>query len=179
MIFLTTEIAGAWIIDIERHSDERGFFARTWCAEEMREHGLDSALTQCSVSFNTLRGTLRGMHYQGAPHGETKMVRCTAGTIHDVIVDLRPESSSYRKWIGVELSAANRRTLYIPPGVAHGFVTLSDGTEVLYQMTTPYVAEAARGVRWDDPAFGIEWPLEPAVISARDRSFPLWENGRQ
>lgn len=176
MIFTPTRIPDVFLIDIEPHADERGFFARAWCEEEMRAHGLDARLVQCNLSYNSKRATLRGLHYQKAPHEETKVVRCTAGEIHDVVVDLRPSSPAYRTWLGVELTSGNRRMLYVPHGVAHGFVTLTDATEVLYQMGTPYVAAAASGVRWDDPAFAIEWPLGPAVISERDRSFPFWED---
>jgi len=164
-------LRGAWLIDVERIEDERGFFARTWSAEELAAAGLSTTLVQCSISFNHRRGTLRGMHYQADPHGETKLVRCTMGAVWDVVVDLRRQSPTFRQWFGAELSAENRRTLYIPPGFAHGFITLTDATEVLYQMGTPYVPEAARGVRWNDPAFGIDWPFAPAVIAERDARY--------
>lgn len=172
MKFSPTALAGACIIDIEPVPDERGFFARSWCREEFARHGLNPDLVQCSVSFNKKRGTLRGVHYQAKPHEETKVVRCTRGVIYDVIVDLRPESSTFRKWIAVELSADNRRMLYIPAGLAHGFQSLADDTEVFYQISTPYHPESARGVRWDDPAFGIEWPVTERVISDKDRQYP-------
>lgn len=151
-------------------TDERGFFARTWCAEEFKEAGLDARLVQCSISFNARKGTLRGMHYQAVPIAETKLVRCTMGAIYDVVLDLRTESPTFRKWIGMTLSAENREMVYIPEGCAHGFLTLEDHSEVFYQMSEFYYPEAARGVRWDDPAFGIEWPGDVTVISERDRT---------
>lgn len=163
------------VLDVEPHPDERGLFARIWCVDELRAHGLDPRIVQSSISYNKQKGTLRGMHYQAEPHEETKSVRCTAGAIYDVAVDLRRSSETYRRWTAVELTAANRRTLYVPRGVAHGFITLTDDAEVLYQMGVAYVPGAARGVRWDDPAFGIEWPMEPRVISERDRTFAAWE----
>ena len=172
MKFSPTALAGACIIDIEPVQDERGVFARRWCREEVAKRGLNPDLAQCSISFNKKRGTLRGMHYQAKPHEETKVVRCTRGMIYDVIVDLRPESPTFRKWIAVELSADNRRMLYIPAGLAHGFQSLADDTEVFYQISTPYHPESARGVRWDDPAFGIEWPVMERVISDKDRQYP-------
>jgi dTDP-4-dehydrorhamnose 3,5-epimerase len=153
-------------------TDERGFFARTWCREEFADHGLTPELAQCSISFSHRKGTLRGLHYQAAPHQEAKLVRCTRGAIWDVALDLRRDSPTYRAWFGVELSAANRAALYIPEGCAHGQLTLSDDSEVLYQMSAPYVPSAARGVRYDDPAFGIEWPGEVVVINDRDASYP-------
>ena len=174
MIFTPAELPGVFLIDVERREDERGFFARTWDGDELRAHGLDPAIVQCSISYNARRATLRGMHLQRAPHEETKLVRCTAGAIHDVLVDLRPSSPTYRQWIGVDLTAENRRTLYVPRGVAHGFVTLTDASEVLYMIGTGYVAEAAGGVRWNDLAFAIRWPVEPEVISERDRTWPDW-----
>jgi dTDP-4-dehydrorhamnose 3,5-epimerase len=170
--FLPTALAGACIIDIEPVPDERGFFARSWCREEFARHGLNPDLAQCSISLNKKRGTLRGMHYQAKPHEETKVVRCTRGAIYDVIVDLRPESPTFRKWIAVELSADNRRMLYVPPGFAHGFQSLEDDTEVFYQISAFYHPESARGVRWNDPAFGIEWPVTKQVISDKDRQYP-------
>lgn len=172
MIFHETAVAGAFVIEPERLVDERGFFARTWCQRELQERGLDAGLAQCSISFNLTRGTLRGMHYQIAPYAETKLVRCTAGAIFDVIVDLRPGSKSFRRWCGVELSQQNRKMLYIPKGCAHGFLTLSDDVEVFYQISEFYSAAHARGVRWNDPAFAIQWPGEVKVISERDRSYP-------
>jgi dTDP-4-dehydrorhamnose 3,5-epimerase len=172
MIFSPTAIAGVVIVDPERHVDDRGFFARTWCADEFAAAGLPTELAQCSVSWNEQCHTLRGMHWQAAPHGEGKLVRCTRGAIHDVVVDLRPDSPSYLAAVAVGLDEENRRALFIPPGVAHGFLTLSAGSEVYYQMDTPYVLAAARGARWDDPAFAIAWPHEPTAISDRDRTYP-------
>lgn len=175
MRFGTTEIDGVWILEPERIEDERGFFARTWDAAEVKQHGLSGGLVQCSISHNTRLGTLRGMHYQAAPHEETKVVRCTTGAIFDVAVDLRPASPTFTSWFGIELSAENRLALYIPKGCAHGFLTLQDDTEVLYQMTAVWVPEAARGVRFDDPAFGIAWPGDALVINERDRCYPDFE----
>jgi dTDP-4-dehydrorhamnose 3,5-epimerase len=173
MIFTETCLGGAYLITPERHADERGFFARTWCQEEFTAHGLDSRLAQCSLSFNRLAGTLRGMHYQTAPYAEAKVVRCTLGAIYDVIIDLRPASPSFKQWVSVELTAANRLTLYIPPGFAHGFQTLCDEAEVFYQISEFYHPEATAGVRWNDPAFGIVWPETPLrTISAKDQAYP-------
>jgi dTDP-4-dehydrorhamnose 3,5-epimerase len=167
-----TPLAGAFIIEMEPIADERGFFARTFCRATFAEHGLNPAIDQCSVSFNRARGTLRGMHFQIALAAEDKLVRCTAGAIFDAIVDIRPGSATGGQWFGVELSAANRRQLYIPKGFAHGFLTLVDETEVFYQISTPFVPTAARGVRWNDPAIGIAWPFAPIVVSARDAAYP-------
>jgi len=172
VIFEETSLSGAFIIEPERLEDERGFFARTWCRRELEEHGLDTRLAQCSISFNQKKGTLRGMHYQEAPHEEVKLVRCTRGSILDIIVDLRPESPTYRDHLSVELSENNRRILYIPAQFAHGFLTLEDGAEVFYQMSEFYAPEAARGFRWNDPAFEIRLPIEVAVISGRDQTYP-------
>jgi dTDP-4-dehydrorhamnose 3,5-epimerase len=172
MRFTETKVAGAFLIEPEPIADERGFFARTFCRTEFADHGLNPDLAQANLSFNHRKGTLRGMHYQQAPHQEAKLVRCTQGGIWDVVVDLRPSSPSYRAWFGAELTAANRAMLYVPEDCAHGFLTLSDGAEVAYQMAAPYVAEAAGGVRYDDPAFGIEWPGEVVVINERDRGYP-------
>jgi dTDP-4-dehydrorhamnose 3,5-epimerase len=172
MIFRATGIDGAWVIEAEQLGDERGFFARTWDADEFAERGLNPRLAQCSISYNRARGTLRGLHYQAAPFEEAKLVRCTAGAIFDVVVDLRPESSSFKGWFGEELSAENRRALYVPEGCAHGFLTLADDSEVHYQISQFYAPESARGVRWDDPAFGITWPGEVVVINDRDRTYP-------
>jgi len=172
--FVETPLPGAWAIELEEIEDDRGWFARTFDAEEFRARGLNPDVVQCNASFNHRRGTLRGMHYQAEPHGESKLVRCVRGAIFDVAVDLRPDSPTGRAWHGVELSAENRLAFYIPAGLAHGFQTLTDNSEVLYQMGDPYVPEAARGVRWDDPAFGIEWP-EPdgeRIISERDAGYP-------
>lgn len=175
MIFEETGLAGAFVIEPERREDERGFFARTWCRDEFAAHGLNPALVQCNISFNKKRGTLRGMHYQAAPHEEAKLVRCTQGAIYDVILDLRRESATFGRWVGVELTAENRRMLYVPEGFAHGFQTLEDDSEVFYQMSAFYHAESALGARWDDPAFAIAWPLPDPILSDRDRAFPLWD----
>ena len=172
MIFTQTPLSGAYVIDPERLEDERGFFARTWCRREFEAHGLNPELAQCNISYNRCKGTLRGMHYQVAPHAEARLVRCTSGAVHDVIVDLRPQSATFKRWFAIELTADSRRMLYIPEGVAHGFLTLRDDTEVFYQMSEFYAPECARGVRWNDPAFGVEWPDEIQIMSERDRSFP-------
>ena len=175
MIFHRAKISGAYWIEPVPAVDERGFFARTWCRQEFAEQGLDVSLAQCSISFNKQRGTLRGLHLQAAPHDETKLVRCTRGAIYDVLLDLRPESATFTHWQSFELTADNRHSLHVPKGVAHGFLTLTDDCEVSYQISTVYHAPASTGVRWNDPAFGIEWPEQPQVISDRDASFPLWE----
>lgn len=171
MIFRETKLKGAFIIDVEPSTDERGFFARTWCQREFAVHGLKSRFVQCNISYNKKKGTLRGMHYQIAPHAEAKVVRCTRGAIYDVIIDLRPDSPTFKQWLAVELTADNRRMLYIPEEFAHGFQTLEDDTEVFYQMSEFYHPECARGVRWDDEAFGIEWQGEISIISENDRSY--------
>jgi dTDP-4-dehydrorhamnose 3,5-epimerase len=175
MIFQPTRLPGVFEISIEPHTDERGFFARSWCVREFEERGLKTVTVQCNISFNQKKGTLRGMHYQAEPHPETKIVRCTRGAIYDVVVDLRPGSPAYKQWFGVTLTAENRRMLYIPDGCGHGLITLEDRTEICYQMSEFYQPELSRGVRWDDPAFGIEWPIPPAVISERDRTYPDFE----
>ena len=172
MIFLPTALAGAFVLDPERFADERGFFARTWCAREAEEHGLDPRMVQCSTSYNKTKGTLRGMHFQAPPHAEAKLVRCTRGAMYDVIIDLRPSSSTFTRHVAVMLSAENGRAIYVPEGFAHGFQTLEAETEVLYQMSAFYVPSHSRGVRWDDPAFGIAWPPAERIISERDRSYP-------
>jgi dTDP-4-dehydrorhamnose 3,5-epimerase len=174
MLFRELRIAGAWTVEVEPSTDERGMFARTFDAALFEERGLSPEVVQCSTSFNERAGTLRGLHYQDAPHGECKLVRCTAGAVYDVLVDLRPESPAHRSWEAVELSSENRRAVYVPRGVAHGFQTLVDGTELLYMIDRPFEPSAARGVRWDDPAFGIEWPEPPGtrIMSERDLSFP-------
>jgi dTDP-4-dehydrorhamnose 3,5-epimerase len=172
VIFQALPLAGAFTVELEPVADERGFFARSFCRDAFRARGLAADYPQCSVSFNARRGTLRGMHYQAAPHAEAKLVRCTRGRLYDVIVDLRPESHTCCRWVGVELDAARRNALYVPEGFAHGFLTLEDETEVFYQISHAYVPESARGVRYDDPAFGIRWPAAPSVISERDRSYP-------
>lgn len=172
MRFISTPIPGAWLIEIEPVEDERGFFARTFCAQQLAAHGLEGRMVQQSIAFNKRKGTLRGMHYQAPPYEETKLVRVTKGCIYDVILDLRKDSSSYLSWYAVELSADNHRTLYVPKGVAHGYQTLEDNTEVFYQMDQSYVPSHACGVRWNDPMFNIEWPIRDPIISARDASFP-------
>ena len=171
MIFTETQLKGAFIIELEKFEDERGFFALSWSEKVFIERGLEAKLLECNVSFNRKKGTLRGMHYQQAPYGQTKLVRCTMGAIYDVIIDLRPASPTMKQWVGVELTASNRLVLYIPEGFAHGFQTLADDTEILYQMSSVYVPESARGVRWNDPAFSINWPLAVQVIGERDRLY--------
>ncbi len=173
MKFVPTPLAGAFVVRAERIADERGHFARLYCREEFARHGLDPSLAQCSVSGNRRAGTLRGMHYQSAPHAEAKLVRCTRGALFDVIVDLRPDSATRGRWFGIEMAAGSDDMLYVPEGFAHGFLTLADDTEVHYQISVPYHAPAARGFRWDDPEVGIAWPARPGVISARDRGLPL------
>jgi len=173
MIFTESPLLGAYVVELEQLTDERGFFARTYCTEQFAARGLGPELRQCSVSYNARRGTLRGLHYQGAPHEEHKLVRCTAGAIFDVIVDIRSSSPTYRRWFAAELSAGNRRSLFIPAGFAHGFVTLTDHAEVYYMISVAHAPEVSRGFRWNDPAFAIEWPMAPAVISSRDGNYPL------
>jgi dTDP-4-dehydrorhamnose 3,5-epimerase len=172
LIFRETELGGAYIIDVQPHEDRRGFFARTWCRREFEEHGLNPRLVQCNISFNLKKGTLRGMHYQESPHEEAKLVRCTTGAICDVIVDLRPDSSTFKKHLTVTLSAENRKMLYVPEKFAHGLITLEDNSEVFYQMSEFYSQESERGFRWNDPFFDIRLPLEVSVISERDRDYP-------
>ena len=172
MILEETSLGGAYFVDVEPHRDSRGLFARTWCQREFEEHGLNPRLVQCSTSFNLRKGTLRGMPYQAAPHEEAKLVRCTMGSICDVIVDLRPGSPTFRQHVTVTLSAQNRKMLYVPERFAHGFITLEDNTEVFYQMSEFYFEQSSRGFRWNDPFFGIRLPLEVAVISERDRDYP-------
>jgi dTDP-4-dehydrorhamnose 3,5-epimerase len=171
MIFVETPLPGAYVIEIEKHEDERGFFARSWCAQECSTLGLDSRLVQCNISFNKRKGTLRGLHYQLPPHAEAKLVRCTRGAIYDVIVDLRMDSPTFLKWFGVELTAMNYRMLYIPKRFAHGFQTLDDATEIVYQMSEFYAPDAAQGVRWNDPRVGIAWPEAERIMSIKDREY--------
>ena len=171
MLFTETTLRGAFLIDIERREDERGFFARAWCRDEFAAHGLSPDLAQCNISFNEKRGTLRGMHYQAEPYEETKLVRCTRGAVYDVVIDLRADSATYRQWTAAELTAENRRMLYIPAGMAHGFQTLTDDTDMFYQMSETYHPECARGVRWNDPQFQISWPINSPVISLRDQEY--------
>jgi dTDP-4-dehydrorhamnose 3,5-epimerase len=177
MTFLSTKVNGVFEIHPEPKPDERGFFARTWCQREFECHGLNPRLAQCSISFNRRKGTLRGIHYQDVPYREAKLVRCTRGVIYDVAVDLRPDSESFRSWVGVVLTAEKRNMLYIPEGCGHGFLTLEDDTEVFYQISEFYNADSGRGVRWDDPAFGIVWPEEVRVISERDRTYRDFDHG--
>ena len=177
MIFEETRLKGAYVVDAELRNDSRGFFARTWCVNEFEEHGLNHRLSQCSISFNKTKGTFRGMHYQVAPYEEAKLIRCTMGAICDVIVDLRPDSPTFKGHIAVTLSAQNRKMLYVPERFAHGFVTLEDDTEVFYQISEFYSPDSARGFRWNDPQFGIRLPLEVAVISERDATYPDFRAG--
>ena len=173
MIFRPTSIAGVVVVEPERLEDERGFFARTFCTEDFSRNGLNPALNQCSISFNHKAGTLRGMHYQAIPFTEAKLVRCTQGAVYDVALDLRKESPTYKSWFAQELTALNRYMLYIGEGIAHGFQTLSDNAEVLYQISAAFQPEASRGVRWDDPAFAIQWPsADSRIMSERDRQYP-------
>lgn len=173
MKFIETRLKGAFIIEPERLEDERGFFARTFCQKEFEAHGLNPKMVQCNISYNKHKGTLRGMHYQAAPMAEAKLVRCTRGAIYDVIIDMRHESPTYCKWLAEELNAENSKMIYIPEGFAHGFQTMEDDTEVFYQMSEFYSPEHARGVRWDDPIFGIEWHLNTKIISEKDNNYPL------
>jgi dTDP-4-dehydrorhamnose 3,5-epimerase len=172
MRYTETPLAGACIIDPERFEDERGFLAISWARDEFIAHGLNPEIEQCNISYNHRKGTVRGMHWQASPYAEVKLVRCTRGSIYDVIVDIRDGSPTYLQWFGVELTAENRRALYIPEGYAHGFQTLEDATELSYQVSAPYAPAATRGMRWNDPAVGIVWPLEMTVISDRDARHP-------
>jgi dTDP-4-dehydrorhamnose 3,5-epimerase len=177
MLFSETRLKGAFVVDLERHQDDRGFFARSWCQREFEAHGLNAELAQCNISRNRTKGTLRGLHYQAAPYEETKLVRCTRGAIYDVIVDLRAESDTFLQHVAVVLSAANQRSLYVPAGIAHGFQTLEDESDVFYQMSAFYEPAAARGVRWNDSRFGIEWPGRVTAISERDLTYPDFASG--
>lgn len=172
MIFTELELPGAYVVDVETHEDERGHFARIFDDAEFGALDLQTYWPQISVAFNEEWGTLRGLHYQEKPQAEAKLVRCVRGSLHDVIVDLRAESPTFKRWAGVPLSAASGRMLYVPEGLAHGYLTLEDETEALYLISAPHVAEAGRGVRWDDPAFGIEWPANPRVMSDKDKAWP-------
>jgi dTDP-4-dehydrorhamnose 3,5-epimerase len=171
LIFNETKLPGAFAIDLVIKEDDRGFFARTWCRDEFERRGLNYSLVQCNTSYNRKKGTLRGLHYQSAPHQEAKLVRCTQGSIYDVVVDLRPDSATFAQWIAVELTSQNRRLLYVPEGCAHGFQTLQDHTEVFYQMSEFFAPESARGIRWNDPLFQIEWPFADRIISQRDQGY--------
>lgn len=171
MIFTETKLKGVYLVDIERREDERGFFARSWCSDEFHKHGLNQNLVQCNISYNKKKGTLRGMHYQVTPFAEAKLVRCTRGSIFDVVIDLRKNSDTFCRWLSVELTSENHRALYIPEDCAHGFQTLVDDAEVFYQMSEYYRPEYSRGVRWDDPAFQVVWPLKDIVISQKDAQY--------
>jgi len=175
MTFTESRIPGAWLIDITAIHDPRGFFAMTWIPAELRRHGIDPALAQCNLAFNHKRGTLRGMHFQKAPHAQAKIIRCTRGALLDVIVDLRPESPAYCQWAAVELTADNHRMLYMPEGIAHGYLTLTDEVEAYYHASTAWEPKAESGVRWNDPAFGIAWPFAPLVISDKDAAWPDYQ----
>jgi dTDP-4-dehydrorhamnose 3,5-epimerase len=175
MTFDETKLPGVFEIHLEPKGDSRGFFARSWCQREFEQHGLKPITVQCNVSFNQKKGTLRGLHYQAEPHPEAKLVRCTQGAIYDVVVDLRPGSATFKQWISVILTAADRNMVYVPEGFGHGFLTLDERTEVFYQISEFYYPELSRGVRWNDPAFRIEWPSPPEVISERDQTYPDFE----
>jgi dTDP-4-dehydrorhamnose 3,5-epimerase len=175
MIFTETKLKGAYIIDVKRLEDERGFFGRSYCEREFEEYGLNTNVVQANVSHNKVKGTLRGMHMQVSPYEETKLVRCTRGAIYDVIIDMREDSETYKQWIGVELTADNFRMLYVPEGFAHGFITLEDNTDVTYQVTQFYTPGSEKGIRWNDPSFNIQWPIEPVVVSEKDQAHPDFE----
>lgn len=175
MIFTETKIKGVYILEIKKLGDERGFFGRSWCRNEMEAHGLNPDVVQANTSFSHHKGTLRGMHYQKHPFEETKLIRCTKGAIYDVVIDLRPDSSTYRNWFGIELSENNYKMLYVPEKFAHGFITLQDNCEVSYLVTQFYTPGSEAGLRWNDPQFGITWPLEVKVISEKDNNFPNFE----
>lgn len=172
MIFRETKLKGAFLIEAEKRADDRGFFARSFCREEFEAHGLNPNVAQCNISFNRRKGTLRGMHFQVAPYEEAKLVRCTMGSLYDVCIDLRPKSATFKQHFGVVLSARERNMIYVPEGFAHGLQTLEDDTEVFYQMSQVYAPESARGVRWNDPAFGIKWPPAERVMTKKDRTYP-------
>ena len=172
MIFTETKLKGAFILEVKRLEDERGFFGRSWCKKEMEDHGLNSNVVQANVSFNHKKGTLRGMHFQFSPYQETKLIRCTKGAIYDVIIDLRKNSPTYKQWIGVELTEDNYKMLFVPEDFAHGFITLQDNTAVTYQVTQYYTPGAEGGIRWNDPAVGIEWPVPVEVVSQKDKVHP-------
>jgi dTDP-4-dehydrorhamnose 3,5-epimerase len=176
--FVETPLAGLYVVEIEPRYDERGFFARSYCSEEFKANGFEREVAQCNISFNEKAGTLRGLHFQAEPHGEAKLVRCTQGAIYDVAVDIRPSSTTYLKWYSAELTSENRRMMFIPEGFAHGFQTLMDDSEIFYVMFESYHPESARGMRWDDPAFGIVWPLASRIISEKDRTYSLIRSGR-
>lgn len=173
MRFVETPIAGAWIVEPEPRSDERGAFARLWCRDDFAARGLSADFVQCNASYNVSAGTLRGLHYQSAPFGEAKLVSCVKGRVFDVLVDMRPKSSTYRRWFGAELDPIDRRMLYVPEECAHGYLTLEAGSEVIYPVTMKYHPESELGLRWDDPAIGIQWPVRPSVVSDKDRQWAL------
>ena len=175
MKFVKTSVVGAYLIELDRMEGERGFFARLWCNTEFAEHGLKAIVAQSNIGVSRKAGTLRGLHFQTAPHIEVKVVRCPRGAVYDVIVDLRPDSPSYRKWFGAELSAENGRTIYVPEGCAQGYLTLMDDTEVYYHTSEFYHPESAAGIRYNDPEFGIEWPREITIISDQDRAWPAYD----
>lgn len=172
MIFAETPLTGAYLVDLELRKDSRGFFARAWSQDEFEKQGLNTRIVQCNTSFNHRVGTVRGLHYQKPPHAEVKLIRCTRGAIWDVIVDLRPESSTYKRWFGIDLTAENRRMLYVPENFAHGYITLEPATETFYQVSEFYSPEHEAGIRWNDPALGIIWPIEPEVVSDKDAQHP-------
>jgi len=174
MKFTETKIHGVFVIELEKHEDDRGWFARAWCCEEFTAHGLPTDLAQTNLSHNAQRGTVRGMHFQTAPHAEAKLVRCVAGAVHDIALDLRPESPTFKQSVATELSADNGRAVFLPEGIAHGFQTLTDDATLFYQMSAPYAPEFARGVRWDDAAFQIEWPIAEAIVCEHDLAFPIF-----
>ncbi len=176
MVFKETKLKGAYIIEIKKIEDERGFFGRSFCRKELTEHGLKGDIVQANTSFSNTKGTLRGMHYQVAPYEEAKIIRCVRGAMYDVIIDLRPGSSSFRQWTGTELTSDNYRMLYVPEGFAHGFLTLTDNVEVYYNVTAFYTPGTERGIRWNDPAFNIEWPFDPVVISEKDLNHPVFSD---
>lgn len=176
MKFSETQLKGAYVIEVNRLVDDRGFFGRSYCKNEFEQYGLNTDIWQSNLSHNYKKATLRGLHMQHAPFGETKLVRCTKGAIFDVIVDLRPDSATYKKWFGIELTAENFTMLYIPEGFAHGFITLEDDTDVTYQVTAVYTASAEHGFLWNDPAFSIQWPLTPKIISPKDQDHPLFSD---
>jgi dTDP-4-dehydrorhamnose 3,5-epimerase len=176
MVFKEIRLKGAFIIELEKIKDDRGFFSRAWCQEEFHAHGLDSNIAQCNLSFNAARGTLRGLHYQIAPYEETKVIRCTRGKIFDVIIDLRPKSPTYLQWTGIELSLENRKMVYVPENFAHGYLTLADNTEVFYQVSQFYSPGSESGIRWNDPSINIKWPEIPnLIISEKDKNWPYFK----
>jgi dTDP-4-dehydrorhamnose 3,5-epimerase len=176
MIFKELRLKGAYLIDPEKKEDERGFFTRTFCSKEFQDHGLVDRFVQNNLSYNKKVGTLRGLHYQISPHAEVKLIRCIFGAIYDVIIDLRPESPTFQQWIGVKLNAASRQMFYVPEGFAHGYLTMADYTEVFYQVSAPFSQASERGIRWNDPAFNIKWPISVAVISGKDKAYPMFIN---